>query len=321
MTLARFRVLSAVLLASSLLLQPMACLAESAMRIVVPSGPGGNLDFSARLLARHLSEGLKEPVIVENRPGGDAIIGARAVLRAPADGRSLLLASSNMASAAVIPAADFDPQRDFKPVALLVRSDNILAVHPSTGIRTVADLVREAQSRPQGLNCGVLAGQMTFGCQMLAQRLGNRVTLIPFQALAPAINALVAGHVDLMTAPRASVLQLGKGRVTPVASLGVVRRPPFEQLPLLKDTWPEVRIQSYQGIWVAGGTAPETVARLNQEINRVLALPDVHATLVDLGFAVANDPPEALAQVLAEEIGIFKRFSGAVAAASNKIAQ
>lgn len=297
---------------------PSPARADSVMRIVVPTGPGGNLDALARLFSKYIAERSIDPVIVENKPGGDSMIGTRFVMRAAPDGRTLLLSSSSVPIAAATPQHEFDPLRDLKPVVMLTTSENILTVNPATEIRSIDDLVRRARAQPQGLNCGGVPGQMALACQQLGVQLPGQVVTIPFQSLAPALNALLAGHVDLMFAPRVSVgLLVSQGRLGAVASLGgEPPRPPYENLPLLKDTWPSMRMHTYAALYAPATTPPELVAKMNREFNQMLALPEVRAHLGEMGYLVAGGPPEVLSRQLAADIEFYRKLTSDAAAGS-----
>jgi tripartite-type tricarboxylate transporter receptor subunit TctC len=280
------------------------------MRIVVPFSAGGTLDAMARMIARRLGEALQEPVIVENRPGADTAIGTRLVVKSAADGKTLLLAASAIASMVSTHRLDYDPLRDLKPVIQLTASENLLAANAQLELRSLAGLARLARIRSQGLNCAGIPGQMALGCDHLGKILDGRVVTVPFQSMMPALNAMLAGHVDIMFVPRAAAGPLARdGRLTVLASAAETRsQPPFERLPLLKETWPLIKMHSYAGLYVPAGTPSEVVARLNRELNTILSAPETRDYLDGLGYTVVGGSPEVLFHQVADDIEYYRRL-------------
>ncbi|MDB5871014.1 MAG: tripartite tricarboxylate transporter substrate binding protein [Ramlibacter sp.] len=291
------------------LLLPVAALAQLAGRIVVPNAAGGTLDGVARLLARYMFEGQGTSVMVENRPGGDGTVATHYVLRLPADGRTLLLVSTSFAVSSTTHALDFDIQRDLQPVIKIASGEIFLVANAALDARTPDDLKRLAQLRPGGLNCAALPGQTTLACERLGLLLGGGMVTIPFQSVAPAINALVAGHVDVMFTPRAAAPPLVASQQIRIlaSTTSGPPAPPYQNLPLLKDLWPNMRMSTSASVYVIAGAPATAVASLNRELNRVLALPEVRATLQDQGYAIVGGSPEVLAASLADEIGYYRQ--------------
>ena len=283
-------------------------------RIVVPASAGGPLDGLGRLLARALARNLNETVIVENRPGANAMIGTEYVVKAPGDGRTLLLASSYLVTNVAMYKMDFDPQRDLKPVVEINQVDLVLAVRSGLGVSSPVDLKRAAASRPGGLNCAAPPGEMAMACEKLNVVLGGGVVTVPFASIGPAMNALIGAHVDLMFAPRDAVVpQLEGRRIVALASGGVKHLPaPLDKLPLLKDTWQDFTVIGFTGILVPASTPAETIAMLNREFNVILETPEVQNWLVALGTAPQANAPEKLARTLAERTEYYRRLSAQI---------
>ena len=300
--------LAAIVAAVCLL--PVTGWAQQAVRVVIPFTAGGSLDALGRLLAQHMAEGLRQPVVVENRPGASGLIAVRSVLQAPPDGRSLLMGSSFLASGVALNELDFDPRQALQPVIKLTLSENFLAVPNGLGASTLAELKRLSQQRPGGLNCAGVAGQMMLSCERLRLLLDGNLVTIPYPGVQPALTALVSGQVDVMFAPRAALVPLLAGqRLRVLASAtAAAAAPPYEHLPLLKDTWPGMVMTTSHGLYVAAGTPAHLVAGLNRELNRVLALPTVRSTMQEAGYVVVGGPPEVLAQTLAHDIEFYQRI-------------
>ncbi|RYJ03398.1 MAG: tripartite tricarboxylate transporter substrate binding protein, partial [Acetobacteraceae bacterium] len=172
------------------------------LRLVVPFAPGGASDLLARLLAERLAAPLGQPVIVENRPGAGATIGANAVAKATPDGLTLLYGTPGpqIINPSLMPGLPYDPERDFAPIVSLVTAPNLLVVHPSLPVRTVPELIALAKARP---------GQLTFGSsgigasshlagEMLKQMAGVEIIHVPFRGSGPAIQELLAGRISFL---------------------------------------------------------------------------------------------------------------------------
>lgn len=288
--------------------------AETPIRIVVPVNAGGTLDGLGRLLARHLAGVMNEPVIVENRPGASAVIGTEQVVRSRPDGRTLLLGSSFIATNVVMSRLNFDPLTDLKAVITLSEGETMLAVHGALEIRSVADLVEAARRKPGGLNCGAPPGQLAFGCERLRLLLGGHLVSIPYAGVAPALTALAGGQVDLMLAPRASLSPVvATGKVRALASAGPRKASaPYQHLPLLKDTWPEMVSYGYAAIYVAAQTPAPMVDALNDALNRVLAMPDARQGMLELGYHPVGGPVDLPARLLAQEIASYTRLAAQI---------
>lgn len=293
------------------LANPTIGLGQSPIRLVVPFAAGGTQDALARLLARNMAEGLQQTVLVENRPGGGSVIGTRHVVRSAPDGRTLLIAGSSFAATAVTHQLDYDLQRDLQPVIRLAITEIFLVANGALALRSIADLKRLAQQRPSGVSCGGLPGPPTMACERMRLLIGDGLVTIPFQSLAPALNAVVAGHVDVMFSPRPAVVPLVAGNQLSILAAGSdgPAAPPYETLPLLKDTWPNMLLDAQTNVYVPAGTPAPVIASLNREINRILALPEVRATLKDQSFVIVGGSADALAQDLARDIKGYRQIA------------
>jgi tripartite-type tricarboxylate transporter receptor subunit TctC len=285
--------------------------AQAPLRIVVPFPPGGGLDAVARLLAQHLGALRGESVLVENRPGADALIAVQYVANAAPDGRTLLMGATFLSTNVVLHRFNFDPQTDLMPVIMTSTIETVLGVNAGLHVHSVEDIVKLSQSRPAGINCGAAAGLPALACEQLRGVLKGNLTLIPYAGLAAAANALAAGHVDVMLAPRAAMSGLAdSGKVRFIAGVEQHKlAPPLDQLPLLKDTWPSMHVPSYNGVFAPAGTPPELISALNRDLNRVLSMPAVRSTLRKNGHHVAGGSPEVLGRDLADSIAHVRRVA------------
>ncbi|MBI5278607.1 MAG: tripartite tricarboxylate transporter substrate binding protein [Burkholderiales bacterium] len=302
------KALAGLLVAAALSAAAFPAAAQTPIRIVVPTTAGGPLDIVARILAGVLARNMKETVIVDNRPGAGAMIGSDIVAKAPPDGRTLLLASGFVVTNAVLMKQAPDPVRDFKPVIELTRSGQVMAVRKGLPIRTPADIARVAAQQPGGLNCAAGPGEAGLACDQLRHALGGHIVSVPYPGVAPAMNALVAGQVDIMIAPFDAVLAQ-QDRVVPIATTAASpHMAPFDKLPLLKDTFPGIVVAGFLGVMAPPGTPDETIRMLNREMNAALRDAQMNEFMLARGSNMAYDsPPERLAQHLAERLEYYRK--------------
>ncbi len=286
------------------------------VRILVPFPPGGSTDITARLLAARLAELWGVGVVVENRAGGDGIIGAEAAARAAPDGYTLLLAATSFAiSAAMRRRLPYDAARDFAPVTMIGSISNIMAVHPSVPAQTVQEFVALARARPGQLNfasAGASTGQR-FAFELLKQRLDIDVVHVPYRGGAPAAQALLSGEVQSMIINALEATPLVQsGRIRAIAVTTAARVPAFPDVPTLAETvLPGLDVSVWQAMMMTGGSPPEAVAKVNADLHRILAEPAIARRLGELGLTLSPGTPEQLRRLLAEEIATWTRVAQA----------
>jgi tripartite-type tricarboxylate transporter receptor subunit TctC len=260
------------------------------MRIIVGFAPGGGNDALARIIAQKLSISLGKPVIVENRPGAAGTIGANAVARADPDGHTLLLGSvSNLViGASTMSRMPFDPEKDFAPVILTARMPLVLVVQPSLRVNSVAELVGAAKARPDALTYASggngVANDLAGG--LFNQMTGTEIRHIPYSGDGPGIAALLAGQVSMMYAVLpAAVPHIRSGALKALAVDMGKRVAALPEVPTFAEAGlPGYEINLWNGILATGGTPPEVVQLLNEEIRKILDMPDVSQQMVTLGF-------------------------------------
>jgi tripartite-type tricarboxylate transporter receptor subunit TctC len=282
------------------------------IRMICPFAAGGSADASARQLAEPLSGVLGVPVVVENRPGGGATIGAQVVARATPDGHTLLYGTPGpqIVNPWLMRSVPYDPVRDFAPVSGYKRAPNLLAIHPSLPARSVAELIALAKARPGTLtfaSSGVgssshLAGEML---KFLAQ---IDITHVPYRGTGPAMTDLLAGNVS-MALDTLSIL-LPPSRAGQLRALGVTtpqRSALASDLPALAETLPGFDAAPFNYIATTGGTPAPIVARLNQAIVGILNEPAYRARMEALGEEATPSTPEELAATIAAESARWKQ--------------
>lgn len=303
------RVHSALMLAAG-----MACSAGMAqtypaksVRMLVPFPPGGGTDFMARLLGRHLSESWGQTVVIENRPGASMMIASEIVAKAPPDGYTIIMSSTNHTiNPSLYPKIPYDTVRDFAPVTQVATSPFLLVVHPSLPVRTTRELIELARARKGQLT---YASSGTGGPQQLAGELFKTmakvdITHVPYKGTGPAEVDLVGGHVQVMFATIISAApQVAAGKMRALAVTSRKRSNAFPDLPTVSEAGLEgYEASSWWGILAPGRTPAEIVDKLHADIVSVLQLPEPRKRIVGLGGEPVGNTPQQFATLLQEEI-------------------
>src|SRR5262245_1029808 len=280
-----------------------------AVTIVVPFVPGGTTDLLARLLAGKLEQRLGKPFVVENKPGAGALTAMVAVARAAPDGHTLMVSPSSAMAANVTlyKKLPYDPAADFVPLALLVRTPFVLAVNPGLGVKSAGELVALAKQKPGALafaSSGPGTPHHLFA-ELFQTLTGTQLTHVPYKGVAPALNDVVAGHVQVIFTDVAPALgMIAEGRFT---ALGVTSKARVDALPAtapLDEAVPGFDMTSWPMAIAPAGTPAEIVGVLNAEIGRVVAEPEIRTQAVQLGMLpVAPATGMELAAFVKSEIG------------------
>jgi len=272
------------------------------IKIVVPFAPGGQPDVVARALAEPLSKSLGQPVIVENRPGAGGNIAADAVAKAPPDGYTLLMGTNGplAVSPAIYKDLPYDPLKDLAPVTLVGTSPNLIAVNPGAGITTLKGLVDKAKAEPGKLNfSSVGKGSISqLSMELLNSVAGIRTVHIPYNGGAPAVAALIAGDVQILSLnPTALIPQVAAGKARVVAQTSAKRSAFIPDVPTVAESgYPGYEADVWMAVMVPAKTPPDAIARLNAELVKVIRAPDLRETLWRRQWVepVASSPAEAL---------------------------
>jgi tripartite-type tricarboxylate transporter receptor subunit TctC len=277
------------------------------IHFVVPYPAGGPLDTVARLLGQKVSESLKQPVVVENKPGAGGNIGAEFVAKSPPDGYTLLMGA--VATHAINPTLyahiPYDAVRDFVPVTQVASTPNVLVVNPSLPVSNVRELIRYAKAHPGELNfgsgstgsAGHLAGEL-FNAMA-----GVKMVHVPYKGAGPAMQDLIAGRVQLMFDNFASAsAQIQAGRVKALAVTTAKRSELASELPTIAESGlPGFDINTWFGVFAPAGTPPAIVERLHDEFVRALKDTGVRETMIKLGAEpVGNTPAQFAAYIKSE---------------------
>jgi tripartite-type tricarboxylate transporter receptor subunit TctC len=275
------------------------------VRIVVGLPPGGPSDILARLIGQWLSERLGQPFIVENRPGATGNIGTEAVIRAPADGHTLLLVvPANAVSVTLYYKLNFNFIRDTTPVAGISRGPLVMEVNPTVPAQTVPEFIAHAKANPGKINfaspgngavihlCGELFKMMT----------GVNMVHVPYRGNAPALTDLLAGQVQMMFADTLSSIEhLRAGKLRALAVTTAMRSDVLPEIPTVSEFIPGFEATNWFGVAAPKNTPLEIIDKLNKEINLALAEPKIKARLADWGAAALAVSPADFGKLISEE--------------------
>lgn len=277
-----------------------------AVRLVVPSSPGGGADITARIISPKLSEYLRQQVVVENRAGAGTMIGGEVVARAAPDGYTLLLATAPLAiNPAMYKKVPYDALRDFAPITQVVSLPNLLISHPSLPVKTVKELIAFARSRPGALSfasAGVGTAPHLF-MELFLEMAGLRMVHVPYKGAGPGVVGVIAGHVPLMTPTIFAALgHVRDGRLRGLGVTGAKRASGAPDIPTIAEAGvPGYEASNWFGVSAPAGTPREIVNQIHSDIVRVLQHPDIKGRLsVDGAEAVGSTPDEFAAYIRAE---------------------
>jgi len=287
------------------------------IRIIVGYSAGGGNDITARLLSVKMSEGLRQPVIIENKPGAQSIIACEYVARAPADGYTLLMGPSgpmtmNPATYSKLP---YSPLRDFVPISMIGSFPLILTVGPALPVRSVSELVEYAKARPTQLNYASSAAPFQLAAELFKQKTGTEFAHIPYKGSGDSVKAVIAGEVTMtIVDPPPASGPLKSGQLRGLAVTSAQRHPSWPDLPTMAEAGiTDMEIMLWMGLFVPAGTPQSIVNRLQAEVARVVNLPEIRERLNGLGVDPVGGTSEELRRRVAADI---ERWT-AVAKAAN----
>jgi len=275
------------------------------VRIIVPTATGSTADILVRLIGQWLSERLGQPFVVENRPGGGTNIGTEAVVRASADGYTLLWAASpNASNATLYDKLNFNFIRDIAPVAGITRVPFVMLVNPSFSAKTVPEFIAHAKANPGMINFA--SGGTGFASHLAGELLkvmtGVKMVHVPYRGQAPAMTDLLGGQVQVMFDPVVSSIgYIRAGKLRPLAVTTSMRSEALPDLPTVAEFVPGYEASVWFGVGAPKNTPAEIVEKLNKEINAALADPKMKARLADLGATVLPGTPADFARLIADE--------------------
>jgi tripartite-type tricarboxylate transporter receptor subunit TctC len=275
------------------------------VRLVVGFPPGGGTDIIARLIGQWLSERLGQQLVIENRPGAGSNLATEGVVRAAADGYTLLLVSAAHAiNATLYDRLNYNFLRDIAPVAGVIRVPNLMEVNPSLPPKSVPEFIAYAKANPGKVN---YASGGNGTAQHLAGELfkimtGVDMVHVPYRGDAPALTDLIGGQVQVMFGNMPSSIEhIRAGKLRPLAVTTAARSEALPDLPPVGDFVPGYEASTWQGLGAPGNTPAEIVDKLNKEINAALTDPKIKARLADLGGTVLSGSPADFGRLIADE--------------------
>jgi tripartite-type tricarboxylate transporter receptor subunit TctC len=273
--------------------------------MVAPFAAGGPADIFARLIGQSLSERLGQPFVIENRPGAASNMAAEAVAKAPPDGYTLLLVSvANTINATLYDKVNFDFVGDIAPVAGITRMPFVMEVNPSLPAKTVSEFIAYARANPTQVNMasgGIGTGPHMAG-ELLNMMTGVKITHVIYRGTGPALTDLLGGRLQVMfdNLP-SSVEHIRAGRLRALAVTTAARSEALPDIPTVGDSVPGYEASSWVGIGAPRRTPPESIEKLNKEINAGLADPRMKARIADLGGTVFASSPADFGKLIADE--------------------
>jgi tripartite-type tricarboxylate transporter receptor subunit TctC len=284
------------------------------IHFVVPF-PAGPNDTLARLAGRRLSEDLKQPVVVETRPGATGTIGAEAVVRAPSDGYTLLFTVDlPITMAPALFRLNYDVETDLIPIAAVVKSDNVLVVHPAAGIRSMTELVAAAEAKPGILTFSSAGhGSPAHMCgEMIKHQAGIDMVHVPYTSAAAAMNAVLAGNVGMFCGPIGAALpHIKAGTVYPLGVTGSEPSPLIPGVSPLAAAYPGLVISTWYGLFAPTRTSALVINTLHDEFKKIFADPDLQPTLLALGLTPEWVSGSELTKKIANDIAKWRDFTSA----------
>jgi tripartite-type tricarboxylate transporter receptor subunit TctC len=290
-------------LAAVALRAPAQTTAGAPIKLIVPFTPGTGIDLIARQVGPKLAERLGRPVVVENRSGASGNLGTEAVVRAAADGSTLLVTVSTLVmNRALYPNLSFDPVRDLDPITLTSWGQLLLVAHPKAGIATARELIDRAKARPGALNYGS-PGNGTphhLAMELVKNQAQVFITHIPYRGTGPAVTDLLGGQIELMFLPIHVALQhVQAGRLRALAISSDKPHPLLPDVPPLRTLQlGNLDVDMWYGVLAPKGTPRPLVERLNAELKTILTLPEVRAAFETQGMTPAHSTPQEFAGLI-----------------------
>jgi len=311
MNLARRTLLqgTAALAALPMLARAQAAWPARPVRIVVPFPPGGTTDFVARLVGTELAKTLGQPVVIENKPGAGTVIGVDTVAKAAPDGYSFVcVANSFAANQTLVRKLPYDTLKDLRPVALMGMSEHVLATHPGSGLKTLADLRDQAKAKPGTLSFASFGNGTSahLSGEMLKLQMGLDIVHVPYKGQGPALTDLLGGQVTMMFGNWPEFRGHVEGGKLVALGMATAQRSQYApNIPTLAEQGVAIESNSWNGLLAPAGTPDAVVQRVNAEVNRALAGPVVTEAFRKGGIASLSGSPERFAVFVQSEIAKY----------------
>jgi tripartite-type tricarboxylate transporter receptor subunit TctC len=275
------------------------------IRLIVPFPPGGTTDVVTRLVAAELTKALGQSVVVDNKPGAGTVLGVDLAAKSPPDGHTLVtVANSFCVNQTLVKNLPYDGLRDFRPVGLMGMSEHVLATHPGSGLKTVADLIAAAKKQPGKFSYASFGAGTSahLSGAMLEAQAGIEMIHVPYKGQAPALNDLIGGQVTVMFGNWPEFRQhVQSGKLVALGMATAKRSPLAPQIATLTEQGLPIESNSWNGILTRSGTPDAVVQRLNAEINKALQAPTVVQAFQEGGIVSLAANPERFAAFIRSE--------------------
>jgi tripartite-type tricarboxylate transporter receptor subunit TctC len=282
------------------------------VRVLVPVAPGGPSDTAARLILPRLSEGLKQTLVVDNRPAANGVAGTDIAAKAAPDGYTLAIGNSGTQAinASLYRKLPYDPLRDFTPIVQIVTSGMVLVAHPKVPGNALPDFLAAAKKQPGKLNVGVAGATGELSGDALWFQTGIRTSNVRYKGSSPTELALVAGEVDLsLLTPLAVAQHIASGRLKALGMTSAQRNPVLPNVPTIAEQGVKgYDFQIWHGLFAPKGVPVKVVRDVNRETLKALQAPDLRERFAQLGFVIIGNTPEEFATIVKQEVEKYRRI-------------
>lgn len=279
------------------------------VRWIVPFAAGGPADVIARVVGPKLSERLGQPVIIDNRAGGNSNIGHEAAARAAPDGYTMLYVVPNIVTNPSLFRSMIDPLRELAPLAQMTVQSYALVANPAFEPRTVAEIIAAARAKPGSVTCASGGGLMTFGCEWMRTLTKTEIVHVQYKGNAPALTDLLSGQVNILfDLYNTSLPQIRAGKIRPIALTRPTRGPPLPDVPVIAETLPGFVLVGWHGVMLPVGVPRPIVEKLNHALGEALADKDVTKRITDGYSEIAHTAPEAFGEILSNDYAKYARI-------------
>jgi len=282
------------------------------VRVLVPVAPGGPSDTAVRLILPRLSEGLRQTLLVDNRPGANGVAGTHIAAQAAPDGYTLVVGNSGTQAinASLYRKLPYDPLRDFTPIVEIVTSGMVLAAHPKVPGNSLADFLGAARKQPGKFNIGVAGATGELSGDALWFQTGTRMNNVRYKGSSPTELALVGGEVDLaILTPLASAQHIASGRLKAYGITSSQRNPVLPNVPTIAEQGVQgYDYQIWHGLFAPKGTPDGVIRAVNRETVRALQAPELRERFAQLGFVIIGNTPEEFAAIVKNEVAKYRKI-------------
>ena len=280
------------------------------IRLIVPLAPGGGTDITARVMAQKLTESFGVSVVVDNRPGGGGTIGTEIAVRANPDGYTMIVVSATYSANAALYKLPYDAVNDVTPIALIGETGFVVTFHPSVPVKSIKELIAYDKANPGKLNYGSggTGNSNHLASELLNQMADTKMTHVPYKGAGPALNDLLGGQIQLIIGVMPQMIpQVKSNRLRGIAVTTAKRSNAVPDIPTVGETVPGYEAVQWYGVLSPKALPKDIATRWNNEINRILQLPDVKERMAGDGMEPAGGSPERFREVLKRDVAKWQK--------------